>query len=178
MRKGLVNCLRDIAGLWLSLCWSFQGKKGVSLQHHLKIAILMGIKGKLMFLVIWELRESRMIWIVALFSSQCRNMRKKISKVEGTKEAISAEFGAGAESRTLATAGRQTHHICHTTRSQHSFHLWPSSQKWAISSMDWGTPCRSCSAMWELLPWLLQAPPASPPAAEVAAQTPTPKNYI
>lgn len=45
------------------LVFPFQGKKGVSLQHHLKIAILMGIKGKLMVLVIRELRENRMIYL-------------------------------------------------------------------------------------------------------------------
>lgn len=34
------------------LVFPFQGKKGISLQHHLKIAILTGIKGKLVVLVI------------------------------------------------------------------------------------------------------------------------------
>lgn len=34
------------------LVFPFQGKRGVSMQHHLKIAILMGIKGKLMAPVI------------------------------------------------------------------------------------------------------------------------------
>lgn len=41
--RSLVNSL---------MVFPFQGKKGVSLQHHLKIAIFMGMKEKLMVLVI------------------------------------------------------------------------------------------------------------------------------